>query len=117
MALNLTYKIKTENKIDLCKNVLTVYCALKDIRLSKRELLIISSFILEGYNHMTKEALISSKMVKNMNAMGNLLHKFRGYGFLTQVRFKEDLHQDLLDMKGVNSENLVLISTILDNRV
>jgi len=116
MALNLTYKIKTENKIDLCKNVLAVYCTLKGLRLSQRELLIISSFIIDGYNQITKEALITAKMVKNMNAMGNLLHKFRGYSFLVQKHFKEDLHQDLLDIRNINSENLVLISTILDNR-
>lgn len=116
MALKLIYQLKTTGKIDLCRNIVAVYCTLKGFRLSKRELLILTSFILDGYNKITKESLISNKMVKNMNAMGTLLHKFRAYGFLVQVKFKEELHQDLLNIKKINTENLVLISTILDNR-
>lgn len=113
MAFNITYKIKTDGEVNFYKTVITLHCLVKGVSLSDRELYILAFFISEGYNRISKDKLIDSKVVKNENSMGNLLSKFRSLGFLKEINFIEQLNPEIQYPK----DKLALLNIVVDDRV
>jgi len=112
MAFNITYKIKTDGEITFYREVLRIHCISKGISLSERELYILAFFVSEGYNRISKDKLIETKIVKNENSLGNLLSKYRSLGFLKEIQFIEQLHPDISYPK----DKLALLNVVIDDR-
>lgn len=104
--------IKTSNKIDMAKIIVSLVSLTKNIALSKSEVLILAHFVGEGYNQFTKEQIITNKILKNQASLANMISKFRKYGLIKNKGFSESLCDELNFELG----EIALFKILLDNR-
>lgn len=88
-----SYKI--ENRADSAIIVIKLLCILKGIKLSNVETYTLAHFMCEGYNQITKEQLVEGKLLKDIQALANVLSSLRKNGILTKnLNRKEVLTPD-----------------------
>lgn len=82
--------VSIKNSFDLTKLVVKIIAItsvykrlhLFYLTLSETELHALTYFVIHGYSKMTREQLITTKILKNKNSVANLVHAFRKYGML-----------------------------------
>lgn len=84
----LKLKHKTANKIELAQMLLSVYCLMNDIKISKTENLIMAYFLVYGIKKTTKDLILNSLILKSYNSLENSLTNLRKVGLV--IRDKED---------------------------
>ena len=103
--------IKTNNSFDLTKLVIKIVAITKSLTLSETELHALTYFVTHGYSKITREELINTKILKNKNAVSNLVHSFRKYGIIVKNNYGEEIQQDfnlpLQDMDAVKLEMVI----------
>lgn len=85
---------KLSTKIDMAKFIIDLLCLVKGISLSNNETIVLSYFMAEGYTGVIKDKLISTKITKNKNSLGNILTMLRRHGIIIkdkQFPFNESL--------------------------
>tara|TARA_R110000868_G_scaffold1729_4_gene13900 strand:+ start:4630 stop:4980 length:351 start_codon:yes stop_codon:yes gene_type:complete len=87
-----SYKMK--NKPAMARVLVDFICILKNIRMSETEAMVLSHFMVEGYSQITKEQIISGKLLKNKSSLANTLTVFRKNGILVKESFREVLAPD-----------------------
>ncbi len=85
---------KVSNKNNLAILLVKFICILKSIKLSDTEIIVLAYFMVEGYNQVTKEQIVTSKLLKNKASLANTLTTFRKNGIFTREHFKEVLAPD-----------------------
>lgn len=91
---------KTNNKSDLLKSFLYIYCYMEDKKLSNSELTVLSYFILYGLKDDTVDLIFNSK-ITNPPAFKNIMSKLRKYGFITRVNKTDHLNEEFkLSVEG-----------------
>jgi len=103
--------INTKNSFDLTKLVLKIIAITKNLTLSETELHALTYFVIHGYSKITREELITTKILKNKNSVANLVHAFRKYGIVIKKNFGEEISADfnlpLKEVDGVKLEILI----------
>ena len=110
--IQLKTTIKTNNKIDMAKIIVSLVSLTKNISLSSSETLILAHFVGEGYNDYTKEAIVKNKLLKNQASLSNMISKLRKYGLIKNKGFGECLCEEL----NFNLGDVCLFKILLDNR-
>jgi hypothetical protein len=113
MATLFKKSLKTKNKIDQIRKAVKIIAVINDVRVSDTEAIILTHFILEGYNKVSREEIIKQKLVKNVNILANTLSSLRSRGLLVKNSFKEELCADLNSLKS--SQDKLVLMTLLDN--
>lgn len=85
---------KVGNKIELSQLLVEFICILKKIKLSKTEQQVLAHFMVEGYSEISKEQILTGKLLHTKSSLANTLTSFRKNGILTKVKFKEALAPD-----------------------
>lgn len=80
---------KLSNKSEMNKFLVNLVCLLKGISLSETEKLVLVHFIMEGYNEVTKEQIVTGKLLKNKSSLANVLTTLRKNKILIRDNFKE----------------------------
>ena len=93
IQINIPYK--TKNKLNMATLLVRLVAMLKNIQLSKNEVLILSHFVLEGYNQVTKQHIVEYKLLKSPQSVANIVSKFKKYGLIVKDGFQDKLHPDL----------------------
>jgi hypothetical protein len=83
---------KENNKSDLIKSFLYVYCYMNNISLSDTEFTILSYYILYGLKDETIELIFNSK-ITNESTFKNIMSKLRKNNFINRVN-KTDFLND-----------------------
>ncbi len=102
---------KVGTKQDIAETLVRFICVLKDIKLSKIEIYVLALFLCEGYNEISKEKLLQTKILKNRFALSNKLSIFRRQGIIKQEGFKEVIAEDF----NYPITDKLLFSVMLDN--
>jgi len=86
--------INTKNTFDMAKLLVKVIVITKNLSLSETELHALTYFVVNGYSKVSREGLITTKLLKNKSSVANLVHSFRKYGIITKNNFGEELASD-----------------------
>jgi len=113
MATLFKKSIKVANRIDQIKRAVKVVSILNNIKISDTESVILTQFILEGFNKISREAIVTQKLVKNKQILDNCVSSLRSRGLIVKNGFKEELCEDLYKLRNAN-EKLALV-ILLDN--
>ena len=76
-------KIKVSNKLEQLQKYIKIVAVSKDILLSNTEVILISHFMLEGYNDVSKQSILEQKVITSYNNLHNILNKLRGKAIVT----------------------------------
>lgn len=102
--------INTKSSFDLTKLVVRIIAITKNLTLSETELHALTYFVTHGYSKITREELISTKILKNKNSVSNLVYAFRKYGIIVKNNFGEEIHTDFnLPISDVDAVKLEMI--------
>jgi len=102
--------INTKNSFDLTKLVVKIISVTKNLTLSETELHALSYFVIHGYSKITREELITTKILKNKNSVANLVHAFRKYGIVVKNNFGEEISSDFnLPLQDIDAVKLEMI--------
>ena len=85
---------------------------MRGIDLSKTEVIVLTHFITEGFNQVTREALVTNKIMGTLGGVSNIVSRLRKFGLIVQNGYKEELCKELNHPIG----DLVLLKILLDNR-
>ncbi len=113
MAVVFKKKVKTENSVDQIKKAVKIICLLNNISVSDTEAVILTHFILEGFNKVSREEILKQKLVKNYNNLANIVSSLRKRGLIVKNGFKEDLFSEFTIFR--NSGDKVAVMVLLDN--
>ena len=102
--------VSTKNSFDLTKLVVKIIAITKNLTLSETELHALTYFVMHGYSKMTREQLITTKILKNKNSVANLVHAFRKYGIVVKNNFGEEISADFnLPLQDIDAVKLEMI--------
>jgi len=110
--LQLKTVIKTTNRIEMAKFLVQIVCIMKGIKLSRTEVIVLTHFVTEGLNQVSKETLVSNKILGSMGVVSNIVSRLRKYGLIVQNGFKEELCKEL----NFALSDVLLIKILLDNK-
>lgn len=85
---------KVSNKIEQTLLLVEFILILKKIKLSKTEKQVLSHFMIEGYSEISKEQILTDKLLHSTSSLANTLTVFRKQGILTKEKFRETLSPD-----------------------
>lgn len=112
MATVVKTKLKTSNKLEQLQKYIRLVAVTKNILLSNTEVILISHFMLEGYNDVSKQVILQQKVITSYNNLHNILNKLRGKGVLIRDINGEQLCKEFC----IKLEDVVLFSILIDNR-
>ena len=102
--------VSIKNSFDLTKLVVKIIAITKNLTLSETELHALTYFVMHGYSKMTREQLITTKILKNKNSVANLVHAFRKYGIVVKNNFGEEISADFnLPLQDIDAVKLEMI--------
>jgi len=103
--------ISTKNSFDMIKLAIKIISVSKNLSLSETELHALTYFVTNGYSKISREDLITTKLLKTKNAVANLVHSFRKYGIIVKNSFGEEISSDFNlqanDVDGIKLEMLI----------
>lgn len=103
--------IATNNSFDMVRMLVRIIAITKSLFLSETEIHALTYFVINGYSKITRESLITTKLLKNKNSVANLIHNFRKYGIIVKNSFGEELNKDFVipvnDIDGIKVELLI----------
>ena len=88
---------KTNSKIEQAEFLVSIFCLLSEIKLSKTEKVVLSYYIVYKINQTTNDLILKSKLLANADSLKNVLSKFRKLK-LVKKRNKEDILEDKLNI-------------------
>lgn len=94
-------------KVDLIKDVLFLYCYMKDIKLSDSVLKTLSFIVCYGLNQGTLDLVVRSKIV-GKDTIKNVLSQLRKYNFIIRVNKTDYLSEEFKDLKADKAIGLIL---------
>lgn len=101
---------KVDNSFDMIKTTLKLITLCKDLSLSDTELYTLTYFVINGLSTLTKEDLITTKIVKSKGGVYNIITKFRNMGIIKKEKHKEVLASEyLIPSKDINAIKLEVI--------
>lgn len=102
-GISVKMKHKAANSFDMVKLVVQFIATTKGLILSNTEVFALTYFVVNGYNKITREELITNKLLKSVNAVANLVSKFRKYGIIQKTVKGESLCEDFnIPSKGID---------------
>lgn len=113
MAKLLKKKIKTKSHIDQVKKAVKIMCLLNNTTISDTESVILTHFVLEGFNKVSRDEILEQKLVKNYNNLANIISSLRKRGLIVKEGFREDLSSDLSCLR--NCTDKLVLMLMLDN--
>lgn len=104
---------KTINKLEMIKKIVSIFCLLKDIKLSDTDITVLSYFILYGINEKTKKLIVDSKLL-NHDSIKNTMSKLRSFDLIKKSEFrrKEDYLNEAFNFP---LDNVVGLMIKIDN--
>lgn len=111
IALLKISSFKVSSKAELAAVLVDFLCRLKGIKLSRTEVYVLSHFMCEGYNQVTKEQIISGGLLKNSQSLSNTLTTLRKQGVIIKDGYKEAIAPDF----RIPITDKVKIDIMLDN--
>ena len=101
---------KVANSFDMIKTTLKLISLCKNLILSDTELYALTYFVIHGLNKITKEDLITTKIIKSKNGVWNMLTKFRTMGIIKKENHKEVIAPEyLIPSKDVDAIKIELL--------
>lgn len=102
--------VNVKNNFDMTKLVVKIISITKNLHLSETELHALTYFVVNGYSKITREHLVTNKLLKNKNAVNNLVHAFRKYGVIVKNTMGEEIQSDFnLPMNDLDAVKLEMI--------
>jgi hypothetical protein len=86
--------VNVSNSFEMVKTLLRVVCITKSLFLSETELHALTYFVINGYSKISRENLVTTKLLKNKSSVANLVHDFRKYGVIVKNSMGEELNPD-----------------------
>ncbi|XAI97423.1 hypothetical protein [Leptolyngbya phage Lbo-JY46] len=104
---------KTQSKLDMVVQIVTVYCFLSQIKISETDIKVMSYFIIYGINEKTKKLIVDSKLL-NADSIKNSMSRLRKLGLIhkSEFRRKEDYIKKELD---ISVEDIIGMMIKIDN--
>lgn len=103
--------IVLKNHFDMVKLLVRMIAITKNLDLSETELYALTYFVINGYSKVSREALVTTKLLKNKSSVANLVYSFRKYGIIVKNSFGEELasdfDMDVKDVEGIKIEMLI----------
>ena len=78
-------KKKVSGKINQAIMIISIFCALNNIKLSDAEKTALSYFLVYGINDVTKNLIIKAKTFDSYDTIKNLMTKFRKKSLIKKV--------------------------------
>lgn len=103
---------KTTGKVDQAKVLISIFCQLYDIKLSKSELTVLAYFMVYKISQVTEDLILKAKIMANKDSLHNAMSKLRKFGLIRKIN-KEDVLNDSLN---VNLEPVMGIIIKIDNQ-
>src|SRR5690349_20944522 len=97
--------IVTSNSFDMTKLIVKIICLSKSLSLSNTELHALTYFVVNGYSKISRDNLITTKLLKNRNAVSNLVYAFRKYGLVVKTNKGEELNPEF----NINTSDLDIV--------
>lgn len=102
--------VNVKNNFDMTKLIIKIISVTKNLHLSETELHALTYFVVNGYSKVSRENLVNTKLLKNKNAVNNLVHAFRKYGVIVKNTMGEEVHSDFnLPMNDIDAVKLEMI--------
>jgi hypothetical protein len=86
--------INVKNNFDMVRLILKIISVTKSLHLSETELYALTYFVINGYSKVSREDLITNKLLKNKSSVNNLVHEFRKYGIIVKNAMGEQISSD-----------------------
>ena len=101
---------KVGNTFDMIRVDLRLTTLCNNLTLSDTELYSLTYFVINGYNSITREELITTKIIKSKNGVANLVSKFRRMGIIIKPSYKEVIAPEyLIPSKDIDAIKIDLI--------
>lgn len=101
--------VKTQNKLDQIKKSVKIISILNGLKVNDIEAIILTHFILEGFNKVSREEILKQKLVKSYNDLANRISGLRAKGLIVKNGFKEELSQDLMKLRGCQDKLILMM--------
>ena len=85
---------KSTNSFEMTRVIMKLVSVTKHLSLSDTEIFALTYFVINGYNKVTKEELVSNKLFKTKNSVSNTISKFRKYGIIVKTNYGEEVSKD-----------------------
>lgn len=103
---------KTSNKIEMIKLIISVYCLISDIKISKTEIEVMAYFMTYGLKKSTKELILRSQILNHRIGIENTVSKLRKAGLIV----KDVENRSIINPKlAFNVDNKMGMIIQLDN--
>jgi len=86
--------VKSGSSFEMTRLIVRILCLSKGLNLSETELYVLTFFIVNGYNLVSREKLIEQKLVKNKQCVANHISQFRKLGIIVKNAYGEYLNED-----------------------
>lgn len=80
---------KVNSKVELAKNIITIYTAFNDLKLSDTEKTVLGYFMVYGINLQTKELIVQSEICKNIFTLKTVMARLKKDGLI----YKDDFNR------------------------
>lgn len=116
--MNIEITKKTKHKTEQMELVISVFCILNDVHLSKTEISVLAYYVVFGIKESTDALLINSNIINKGN-LGNLKTKLKKQKFLKRTKelyktYELNLSKDFNNDDIINS-NLINLFIKIDN--
>lgn len=103
---------KTTGKVEQAKVIISIFCQLYNIKLSKSELTILAYFMVYKISQTTEELILKAKIMANTASLHNAMSKLRKFGLIKKLNKEDVLNESL----NVSLEPLMGIIIKIDNQ-
>ncbi len=101
-------KKKTSNRMELVNTVLTIYCLLSNIKISKTELHVLSYLVVYGIRKSTKDMIIRSQILNSYNSLENTITRLRKLGLVVKGRGRTSTVKQDIGFQPDNKMGLIV---------
>lgn len=88
---------KVNSKVELAKNIISIYICFNDSSLSDTEKTVLAYFMVYGINPQTKELIIQSEICKNIFTVKTVMAKLKRRGLI----YKDDFNRKVYVNKNL----------------
>lgn len=103
---------KTNSKIDQVKTLLSIFCLLSDIKVSKSELMVLAYFVVYGMSDETRERIIVSEILSE-DSVKNTISRLIKFGLIKKDKLSKQV--SLSDKINIRPEPTLGMLIKLDN--
>lgn len=93
---------KTSGKVEQAKVLISIYCQLFNIKLSKSDLTVLAYFMVYKLTSETEKLILKAKILANEGSLRNVMSKLRKFKLIKKVNKEDVLNESLnLDLEPV----------------